>query len=622
MAERFAGTIAATPHGRNVTLASRAGSPRRVRSPPTPATHTPTRKPRWPVKRRQAPASRTPPHPRRAKPPGSPLPPPTLVERVARPSVADRTALVDDQGGWSYADLVREAAVWRDRLARARCRAGDRVAYLARPGRSHVAAQLGIWAGGAVAVPLAVGHPRREIEHVLDDARPRVVVADLSLPRAHDLTAAATARRMGVVALPPPTTPPPATPPPAPPPPLATPGGPALIIYTSGTTGRPRGALTTHAQPRRPGSPPSPPPGAWTENDRILHTLPLHHIHGVVNALACALWSGAAVRVRLRRAGLHLGPPRVGCEVTLFMSVPTVYTRLDPRMGGSSPGAAAALVSRSAARLRLMVSGSAALPAATLERWRQITGPHPPRTVRHDRNRHGAVQSAAAANAGPATLVSPCPESKCGLWTTMAGSSRAGSPPHVARPAPAASPARSRSAAPRSFSEYWQTPRRHRRPPSGTAGSSTGDEACLGEGGYYRILGRRSVDIVKTGGYKVSALEVEELYRTHPGVGDVAVVGVPHPEWGEQLRAAWVAPPTGAPSPPDAAALRAWGKERLAPYKVPHRFLRVPDLPRNAMGKVRKTAVARMLVDPPAAEDPAAETPAAERSPPAQDPAT
>ena len=103
----------------------------------------------------------------------------------------------------------------------------------------------------------------------------------------------------------------------------------------------------------------------------------------------------------------------------------------------------------------------------------------------------------------------------------------------------------------------------------------------------------------------MSALEVEALYRTHPAVGDIAVVGVAHPEWGEQLRAAWVPAPAGgtgdAPST-SGAALRAWGKERLAAYKVPHEFAAVPALPRNAMGKVRKAAVLRMLTDP--ASDP------------------
>ena len=101
------------------------------------------------------------------------------------------------------------------------------------------------------------------------------------------------------------------------------------------------------------------------------------------------------------------------------------------------------------------------------------------------------------------------------------------------------------------------------------------------------------MDIVKTGGYKVSALEVEELYRTHPAIRDLAVVGVPDREWGERICAAWV--PGGGRDPVDGAELRAWGKDRLAPYKVPHDFIPVEGLPRNTMGKVRKDAVSGMF---------------------------
>ena len=483
--------------------------------------------------------------------------------------MAGRTALVDDGGCWTYADLVAEAATWRDRLADARCRAGERVAYLVRPGRSHVAAQLGIWAGGAVAVPLALSHPRREIEYVLDDARPRAVVVDSSLPRADDLAASATARRVAVVALPPP---PPGTPSAL----RAPPTDPALIIYTSGTTGRPKGVLTTHRNVAAQITALTTAWG-WTADDRILHTLPLHHIHGVVNALACALWSGAACEFG-SGAPASTWDRLASGEITLFMSVPTVYTRLI-RTWDEAPAAVRRRWSRGAAGLRLMVSGSAALPVATLERWRKITG-------------HTLLERYGMTEIGMA------------LSNPLHGERRPG---HVGVPLPgvearivdddgkAVAPGEQGEIevrGPQVFREYWGRP-------DETAASfrggwfRTGDQACVGDGGYYRILGRRSVDIVKTGGYKVSALEVEELYRTHPAIRDLAVVGVPHPEWGEQLRAAWV---PAAPAA-DPAELRAWGKERLAPYKVPHAFLRVSALPRNAMGKVQKAAVSRILME-------------------------
>jgi len=119
----------------------------------------------------------------------------------------------------------------------------------------------------------------------------------------------------------------------------------------------------------------------------------------------------------------------------------------------------------------------------------------------------------------------------------------------------------------------------------------TGDVAVRDPAGY-RILGRASVDIVKTGGEKVSALEIEEVFRTHSDVDDCAVVGVPDHEWGERVCAAIV---SARGRDVDADELRAWGKERLAAYKVPLRFVFVEELPRNAMGKVTKPAVSALF---------------------------
>ena len=141
---------------------------------------------------------------------------------------------------------------------------------------------------------------------------------------------------------------------------------------------------------------------------------------------------------------------------------------------------------------------------------------------------------------------------------------------------------------PQVFREYW-------RRPEETAVAfregwfMTGDEGVL-EDGYFRILGRRSVDIIKTGGYKVSALEIEETLRQHPAIADVAVVGVADEEWGESVCAAIVV--VGGDEP-RTEAIRSWCKERLAPYKVPRRIRYLDQLPRNLMGKVTKLAVHR-----------------------------
>ena len=580
-------------------------------------------------------------------------PPASLLARAAAPARAGRQALADAGGRWSYGDLIDHADLWgavfadalsaRERtehtgavLADAPAardhrpehagaptpptttpqpRGPHRIAYLAPPGRDHVAVLLGVWRAGAIAVPLATSHPLRELHHVLDDARPAVVVIDPAHPLARPLAASAAARRIAALDLRAPSRPDLAraatTPRPSPPPA----DHPALIIYTSGTTGRPKGVLTTHGNV-------SAQIAAlveaweWRADDRILHTLPLHHIHGIVNALACALWSGAACEFGDSDPASTWDRLASG-EITLFMSVPTVYRRL-VRAWDAAPAATRRRWSRGAAGLRLMVSGSAALPVATLERWREITG-------------HTLLERYGMTEIGMA------------LSNPLHGRRRPG---HVGRALPGVElrivdeggrpVARGEQGeivvrGPQLFREYWGLPDETRAAFQG-GWFLTGDEGRESEDGTVRILGRRSVDIVKTGGYKVSALEVEDLYRTHPAVRDIAVVGVPDEEWGERLQAAWVpagagagergsrtagaredrdrgAPTDGddrgtaaatASSPaaapvPSAAELREWGKERLAPYKVPHVFLAVESLPRNAMGKVRKTAVRRIL---------------------------
>jgi malonyl-CoA/methylmalonyl-CoA synthetase len=136
------------------------------------------------------------------------------------------------------------------------------------------------------------------------------------------------------------------------------------------------------------------------------------------------------------------------------------------------------------------------------------------------------------------------------------------------------------------FLEYWGRPDATGAAFTADGWFRTGDVAALDDG-YYRILGRSSVDIIKTGGYKVSALEIEEALRAHDAVADCAVIGLPDDEWGERVCAAVVA--AGADF--DTEAVRAWLAQQVAPYKLPRAWAVVAELPRNAMGKVVKTEV-------------------------------
>jgi malonyl-CoA/methylmalonyl-CoA synthetase len=227
-----------------------------------------------------------------------------------------------------------------------------------------------------------------------------------------------------------------------------------------------------------------------------------------------------------------------------------------------------------------MVSGSAALPVRTLERWREISG----HTLleRYGMTEFGmALSNPLHGERRPGFVGTPLPGVEVRLVDeggTPVGSGTAGE-----------LEVRGSNV----FREYWR-----RAEATATAFRSgwfrTGDVGVL-ENGAYRILGRASVDIIKTGGYKISALEVEEMLRTHPAIAECAVVGVEDVEWGERVCAAVELASGSRLTLPD---LRAWAKERLAPYKVPRALAAVPALPRNALGKVVKPEVAKLFRAP------------------------
>ncbi len=140
------------------------------------------------------------------------------------------------------------------------------------------------------------------------------------------------------------------------------------------------------------------------------------------------------------------------------------------------------------------------------------------------------------------------------------------------------------------FLEYWNKPEATKQAFTEDRWFKTGDIAVV-EDGYYRILGRDSIDIIKSGGYKISALEIEEVLRTHPAINDTSVVGVPSEEWGELVVAVLTV------NDPDfnTSTLSPWLREKLPAYKTPRKFKIVDELPRNAMGKVTKNELKKLF---------------------------
>ncbi len=444
----------------------------------------------------------------------------------------------------------------------------QRIAFFVPPSCAHVAVQRGIWRAGGVAVPLALSHPAPELEYVLRDAEAQAVVVDReSVPLLEPIANRAGVRLLvvdevlavdAVAALP-------------------HVGAPrrAMIIYTSGTTGRPKGVVTTHANI-----------GAqvaalveawgWRPSDRVLHVLPLHHVHGIINALCSPLAVRATCEMLTAFDATVVWTRLASGEITVFTAVPTVYHRLIAAWD-AAPQATQHEWAGGAAGLRLMMSGSAALPVKTLERWRTITG----HTLleRYGMTEIGmALSNPLEGERRPGFVGVALP----GVDVQLVNESG----DVVSGEAPGELEVRGQNV----FGEYWKRPT-ETQAAFRDGWFRTGDMAVF-EGGSYRLMGRTSVDIIKTGGYKVSALEIEEVLRTHPAISECAVVGLADVEWGERVSAA-VELSAGATLV--LGELQQWAKARLAPYKVP-RALRIIDaLPRNAMGKVLKPEVSALF---------------------------
>ena len=479
-----------------------------------------------------------------------------------------RLAIIGPDGTFTYPELEeaaqRAASVLlagRDDLEEAR------VAFMVTPGCAYAATQRGIWRGGGVAVPLALSHPESELAYVVEDSGATIAVAD----PAHARTLAPVASAAGIRFV---TT-------------DQMSGASigdlpqhlgatrrAMIIYTSGTTGRPKGVVSTHATI-----------GAqisalveaweWVPSDRLLLTLPMHHVHGIINGLGSALAVRATCEIRPFQPEVVWDRLSSG-EITVFTAVPTMYHRLIASWEAATAGERRRR-SEGARRLRLMMSGSAALPVHMLERWREITG----HTLleRYGMTEIGmALSNPLHGDRRPGFVGNPLP----GVEVQVVD--------EVALPVVNGTPGELEVRGPSVFREYWrrteETERTFR-----DGWFRTGDVA-VHENGAYRLLGRTSVDIIKTGGYKVSALEIEEVLRAHPAIAECAVVGIADPEWGERVALAVELKPGASVSLED---LQTWAKPQLAPYKVPRALRSVETLPRNAMGKVLKPDVAALF---------------------------
>ncbi len=477
---------------------------------------------------------------------------------------ADRSRVaIEPPGGavWTFEDLDRAAARAAGALRSAGLSKGDRVAVQTEKSVETLAIYLGCLRGGFVFLPMNTAYRAEEMAHILSDAEPSLCIGDPA--KLADLAAAVGPRGVPVLSLDARgggsfieaaariTAPPPPEP--------CGDDDLAAILYTSGTTGRPKGAMLSHGNLAANGLALA---EAWafTADDVLLHALPIFHVHGLFIACHCALLTGAKMiwlpRFDAGEVLAHL--PRA----TSFMGVPTYYTRLLERTD---------FTPQAAAHMRLFTSGSAPLLTETFDAFTARTGQ---------------------------TIVERYGMTETGINTSnpYRGERRAGTVGFPLRdvelrivsdggePVLAGEAGGLEVRGPNVFSGYWRRPDLASTEFAPGGWFRTGDIARTDADGYLHLVGRAK-DLIISGGYNVYPKEIEALIDELPGVDESAVVGVPHPDFGEAGVAVVVAEPGAALDP---ETILKTLRDKLANYKVPKRLVVVESLPRNVMGKVQK----------------------------------
>ena len=479
----------------------------------------------------------------------------------------EQVAIIASGKSFSYKTLLQASRQFATHLLGGRKDLESaRVAYMVDPGFDYVKVQWGIWQSGAVAVPLCITHPLPSLQYVLEDTATTILVIS---PQYHDLLAAYAelnairlivldrVPELAVAELP-----------------RVDPQRNAMILYTSGTTNRPKGVVTTHAniaaQIKSIAS-------AWqyAPTDHTLCVLPLHHVHGIINVVSATLSAGGIVEFASSFSVEDIFSRFLKGHINVFMAVPTIYFKL---IAGweSLDGEARQRLKNAMKKFRLMVCGSAALPVSVMEKWEMVSG-HV-LLERYGMTEIGmGISNPYEGLRKPGAIGIPLP----GVEVRLVDENM--------QPVINGEAGEIQIKGENVFKEYWNKPEATAKEFTPDGWFKTGDVALVEEG-YYRILGRSSVDIIKSGGYKLSALEIEEVMRTHALVDDCAVVGIADEEWGERVVAAVVAKP-GL----EERQLNQWMRTQLPAYKTPRKYLMVKELPRNAMGKVVKNEVKTMF---------------------------
>ncbi|XP_061723757.1 malonate--CoA ligase ACSF3, mitochondrial [Cydia pomonella] len=542
-----------------------------------------------------------------------------------------RVALQDEVGIYTYAGLHQAASQLSQEISTQL--AGDcekTICYMCGNNASHVIVQWAIWMSGNIAVPLTPLHPPEMLKYFVQDSTASLVICtneyeNILRPLTKDMKKPllVTGKDKEITAQ------------------LYQPNNSfsskeevtdvgrsnlwygekdALLIYTSGTTSKPKGVVWTHSMLSAQIASLH---QAWrySRQDVVLHALPLHHIHGQLNSMLSTLAVGGRLRmlpsfvphtVWARLLGMG---EREEAKVTVFHGVPAMYARLaaDHEKMFQTPKTAE-YVKTTLQRMRLMCAGSAPLPESLFHKWEQISGqrllerygmsevgmalsnpyrpisaravgcvgmPLPGVAARIAINVDGELKPVVTVTAPPIDTKISLEQSSLtskdtkDTWTTA----------EVTRHMDTDCQGELLLKGPGVFSRYYNRDRKSDDfTPDGWF--RTGDTASFSDN--FRILGRTSVDIIKTGGYKVSALQVESAILEHPRVADAAVLGIDDPSYGEVVSAVVVLKDQATMTLQE---LKEEASKRLAPYQVPRKLLVVKEMPRNVMGKLDKQKI-------------------------------
>jgi malonyl-CoA/methylmalonyl-CoA synthetase len=457
--------------------------------------------------------------------------------------------------GLDYAQLRAAVLATAARLGDAR-----RVALWATPTLETAVGAVAALVAGVTVVPLNPKSGERELAHVVGDSRPELVLAapGEELPGAlADLTVV---RPELAVTGPEPSWP-------------EEPDdeSPALVIYTSGTTGPPKGAVIPRRALRTTLDALAE-AWDWTGDDVLVHALPLFHVHGLVLGVLGPLRRGGGVR-HLGRFTTEGVREELAGGATMLFGVPTMYHRIAQDLDAD-----AGLV-KALAGARLLVSGSAAL--ATRDH-RAIEAATDRRVI----ERYGMTETLMNTSVRPGTDHRPGTVGTPLDGVELRLVDEAGAPFEAAAIMDGETVGEIQVRGANLFSGYLNRPDATADAFTTDGWFRTGDMAVLDPDGAVRIVGRKSTDLIKSGGYKIGAGEIENVLQEHPSVAEAAVTGEPDPDLGERI-VAWIVPADPA-APPTADELAAHVAAHLAPHKRPREVRHVSALPRNDMGKVMK----------------------------------